>query len=391
MLAARQPSWRSRRWRTLLTTAAGATALAALLAPTGVQADPGNPADVRDAPEGATAEALTTDNLVASLGEDRTGGIYENSDGQIVVAVTDKDAAAAVRATGAMPDLVTYSTAELNAIHSELDERPLVSGTSWGTHTSDNELVVSVDSTVSDADIAEIEAEIAPHGDAARLERIAGDIQLTTSIIGGMGIEDREDPGAYCTLGFNVQNNNGRKYGLTAGHCTREIYLWNRRANDVYIGWSSGSQYVDNFGNDLGTDFGRITYTDRTRPLGTVWVNNAQQQITNSRWPRVNETAKRVGTVSSDLIGKVISTTKTVDVYDPGLGREVRLRNMTYTTHCSKQGDSGGPLFTGTTALGLLSATNTPSNVKCNSSVSQYRSYFTPVQRALNYYGLKVY
>jgi streptogrisin D len=331
-----------------------------------------------------SAEHLTATSLVTTLGDDRTGGIYEDSDGEIVVTVTDKAAAAAVSAAGGSPVLVSYSTTELDAIHAELDELPIMPGTSWGTHVVDNQLVVSVDGTVTDTDLAKIKATTEPHGDAVRIERIAGEIQVMTSIVGGMGISDRDVPGAYCTLGFNVQDNNGRKWGLTAGHCTRYTHLWNRRANGVYIGWSSGSQYP-------GRDFGRIRYTDSTRPLGTVWVNGAEQQITRSRNPVVNEQVKRVGTVSSDLIGKVIATGVTTHAYDPNLGEEVRLTNMTYTTLCSKSGDSGGPLFTDTTALGLLSAGNTPRAVKCSSAVSDYRSWFQPVQPALNYYGLKVY
>ncbi|WP_166345862.1 S1 family peptidase [Phytoactinopolyspora limicola] len=368
----------------MLATAAGTAMLATLLLPSGAQADPDPSSAPLVPPDGTSAEHLTATTLVTTLGDDRTGGIYENSDGEIVVTVTDKATSAAVSAAGAIPEVVAYSTAELNAIHAGLDELPVIGGTAWGTNVPDNQLVVSVDGTVSDTDLAKIKAATAPHGDAVRIERIAGEIQIMTSIVGGMGISDRDAPGAYCSLGFNVQDNNGRKWGLTAGHCTRYTHLWNRRANGVYIGWSSGSQYP-------GRDFGRIRYTDSTRPLGTVWVNGAEQQITNSRNPRVNEKVKRVGTVSSDLIGKVIATGVTTNAYDPNLGENVRLTNMTYTTLCSKSGDSGGPLFTGTTALGLLSAGNTPRAAKCNSAVSDYRTWFQPVQPALNYYGLKVY
>ncbi|MFC7897880.1 trypsin-like serine protease [Streptomyces sp. NPDC057381] len=85
-------------------------------------------------------------------------------------------------------------------------------------------------------------------------------------------------------------------------------------------------------------------------------------------------------------MGQVLSPSVTVTYTDGTV-----LRNMIKTSHCSLPGDSGGPLWSGTYALGILSGGNTPKQAKCNSAVSQYRSYYQPVHWVLAHHGLHAF
>ena len=69
------------------------------------------------APAGINATATS---LAETLGEARSAGSYLDAAGKLVVNVTDADAAAAVRASGATPRLVSRSTAQLNQLMTAL-------------------------------------------------------------------------------------------------------------------------------------------------------------------------------------------------------------------------------------------------------------------------------
>ncbi|MFK4066766.1 hypothetical protein [Streptomyces sp. NPDC029674] len=81
--------------------------------------------------------------LVDRLGDDRTGGVYAK-DGCLVLTVTDQAAAETVRAAGGQPELVERSTAELAAIHDELDKLGAINSTAWGAKADTNQVEVKV-------------------------------------------------------------------------------------------------------------------------------------------------------------------------------------------------------------------------------------------------------
>lgn len=350
--------------------------LAALASPTATA----DPAPITDA---ARARALA-----AEIGDDRTGGVYRNGAGQLVVAVTDEAAAQAVRAEGGVAEIVKYSTAALTSVHAALDRRIAavdpIPNTTWGVDPSTNRVTVEVFDGVSSADEKRLMGVVAGYGDAVRITRLSGTIRPTAyESIGGIGIKSK-DGFSSCTLGFNVRNSSGQKYFVTAGHCaaTDADLWWNREHGGVYLGKRIWFDY-----GGVDKDYAVMEYRNNdVVAYGAVRAFGVDYEITGSRYPNDGESAKRSGAVSSDLVGSVLSPSVTVTYTDGTI-----LKNMIKTSHCSVDGDSGGPLWTGTQALGITSGSNTPDGATCNSTVSEYRSYFQPVHWVLAHHGLSAF
>jgi streptogrisin D len=380
------PAGTSRFHRVITAAALTALLAGALLAAPNAQAAPtptptstpttSAPADDSDVPVTGGISGNDAQALADSLGETRTGGVYLNDDGRMVVTVTDPADAQAISDAGGVPQVVTYSTAKLNSIHTELDTLAgKIPSSSWGVDTSTNQVSVELDSAVSAADAKEVEAVTGKYGDAVRVERIPGELETLTASTGGESIENSAGKGK-CSLGFNVANSAGTKYFLTAGHCVTSDPYWYQSWSGWYLGYNYRHSYP-------GDDFDVVKYDGSVVPYGTV--HHDQQQITNSRYAKDGESVSRAGGVSNDMIGKVlvVSTTATY-----GDGKTVY--GVIKTSNCGKRGDSGGPLYHGTTALGLTSGGNRPDE-PCNDNVSDHRTYYQPVQNVLSYYGLHVY
>ncbi|MCX4700440.1 S1 family peptidase [Streptomyces sp. NBC_01373] len=326
--------------------------------------------------------------LAAKVGDDRTGGVYYGDAGQLVVAVTDEATARAVRAEGGVAEIVKYSTAALTSVHATLDQRIAeadpIPNTSWGVDPSTNQVTVEIFDGVSAADEKRLMDLVAGYGDAVRVEKLTGTIRPTAyESIGGIGIVSKEG-GSGCTLGFNVRDSSGQKYFVTAGHCadTTADLWWNRENGNHYLGKRIWFDY-----GGIDKDYAVMDYrNDEIVAYGAVRAAGTEYEITDSRYPNAGESAKRAGAVSSDLVGEVLSPSETVTYSDGTV-----LKNMIETSHCALPGDSGGPLWTGTQALGITSATTTPSSASCNSAQSQYRTYFQPVHWVLAHHGLSAF
>ncbi|WP_411080723.1 S1 family peptidase [Streptomyces sp. cmx-18-6] len=326
------------------------------------------------------AEAVS---LAAGLGDDRTAGVYYRDD-RLVVGVTDRAAAAAVESAGGTPEIVDHSAAELDSVQEELDQLPVIANTAWGMDPSTNQVSVEIYDGVPAADLARIEELAAAHGDAVRIERVTGTVEpaATYEMRGGIGITSN---GRRCSAAFNVQNNAGKKFFLTAGHCMLGgFYDWSRTNGHI----SLGRQVSFGYGGD-GGDQAVVEYRNSSvKPYGVIqYKNGTEGQITNSRYAYDGEKVKRVGTMSQDLVGMVLVPSMTVNY-----GDGVSLRHMIKTSLCLKSGDSGGALFTGTTALGISSAGNYVDKPCGDSDAQSDRSsFYHPVQKVLNNRGLKVY
>lgn len=342
--------------------------------------------DTAPVPFTSSAQAIA---LADELGSDHTAGVYYR-EGRLVVAVTDQATAASVRAAGGTTEIVAHSMTELTSAQVDLDELAGIPNTSWGVDPSSNRVVVKVYDGVSESDRTRINEVASAHGDAVQVEKHAGEIKSTAyALRGGLGIV--AESGGWvrtCSAGFNATANDGdlstgTRYMLTAGHCMNGgYYTWNRRNGDIPLGTVADWEYepgdwavVPITKPDIAAD-GMVQYKDGTA-----------SQITGSRWAVDNETVKRVGTMSQDLVGMVLNPSVTVN-YVGG----VTLYNMIEASNCTVSGDSGGPLFTGTTALGLNSGGNY-ANKPCGDTDSQVdrASFYHPVQDVLNRKNLRVY
>ncbi|WP_446219801.1 S1 family peptidase [Micromonospora sp. IBHARD004] len=344
--------------RRAVTVAVAGTLVAGSLLGVPAQAAPSSPAS----PDAAA-------NLATRLG-DRAAGTYADASGRMVVAVTDDAAAREVRAAGATPKLVARGAAVLNRAAAELERSAKIPGTAWWTDPATNQVVVSVDSTVTGAKLDKVKAAAARTGGAVRIEAEAG--VLSTRINGGQAIY--AGGGGRCSLGFNVRNSAGTYYFLTAGHCTNISASWYTNSSQTtYIGPRAGTSFP-------GNDYGIVRYsnTSLTHP-GTVYLyNGTSRDITGAGNAYVGQSVSRSGSTTGVHGGSVTALNATVNYAEGSVSGLIR------TTVCAEPGDSGGSLFAGNTALGLTSG----GSGNCSSGGT---TYFQPVTEALSVYGVSVY
>ncbi|WP_410539145.1 S1 family peptidase [Streptomyces sp. KL2] len=236
-----------------------------------------------------------------------------------------------------------------------------VAGTAWYTDKATNTLVVTVDSTVSQSEIAKIKKTAGAGAEAIRIERTPG--KFNKLISGGDAIYSG---GGRCSLGFNVRSSSGVDYFLTAGHCTNGTSSWSNGSST--IGSTAGSSFPNN-------DYGIVRYTSSISRPGTV----GNQDIARAANPSVGQTVYRRGSTTGTHSGRVTGLNATVNY---GGGDVVY--GMIQTNVCAEPGDSGGPLYYGTTAFGLTSG----GSGNCRTGGT---TFYQPVVEALNAYGVSVY
>ncbi len=339
--------------RAALTVAAGLLAVSGLAAP----AD-----QASAAPADADLSALAI-ILSERLGT-RTAGSYQDG-GKLVVTVTDGATARSARAAGAVPRLVSRSGADLARATAQLQRTASIPGTAWMVDPATNQVLVSADSTVTGAKLAQLTGVMERLGGAVRLERLAG--TLSTRITGGDAIYGG---GFRCSLGFNV-NRGGTAYFLTAGHCANAGATWSGPGGQV-LGTRVGSSFP-------GNDYALIQYTANvSRPGAVNLYNGTTRDISTAGNPYVGQTVGRSGSTTGVHRGTVTGLNATVN-YPQG-----QVSGLIRTTVCAEGGDSGGALFANNTALGLTSG----GSGNCSSGGN---TYFQPVTEALSVYGVAVY
>ncbi|MBP0933569.1 S1 family peptidase [Streptomyces sp. KCTC 0041BP] len=239
-----------------------------------------------------------------------------------------------------------------------------VGGTAWHTDPATGTLVVSADSTVSEASLAKIRREAGADAAALRIERIPG--KLTKLVSGGDAIYATS---WRCSLGFNVRSGS-TYYALTAGHCTDGAGTWwSDSARTAVVGSTVGSSFPTN-------DYGLVKYASNTPvPPGTV----GSQDITSAVDPTLNMSVSRRGSTTGIHSGTVTGLNATVNY-----GGGDIVYGMIRTNVCAEPGDSGGPLYSGARAVGLTSG----GSGNCSSGGT---TFFQPVVEALSAYGVSVY
>jgi hypothetical protein len=265
------------------------------------------------------------------------------------------------------PHQTRYTAAQLAAATNALNAHARIPGTAWATEPQRNQVVVSVDRSVSAADQARLARVIKPYGGAVRVEHLSG--TLHTYIAGGDAIYG----GQYrCSLGFNVRSGS-TYYFLTAGHCGNIASTWySNSAHTKLLGSTAGSSFP-------GNDYAIVRYASGVAHAGTVDLyNGTSQDITSSANAFVGESVKRSGSTTGVHSGTVQALNATVNY------AEGTVSGLIKTNVCAEGGDSGGSLFDGTKALGLTSG----GSGNCSSGGT---TYFQPVTEALSVYGVSVY
>ncbi|WP_405609995.1 S1 family peptidase [Streptomyces sp. NBC_01508] len=234
-----------------------------------------------------------------------------------------------------------------------------VAGTAWYTDKATGKIVVTADSTVSKAELAEVKSALSDSEAGLTIKRTPG--KFSKLIAGGEAITTG---GARCSLGFNVTNGS-TNYALTAGHCTNIGSSWS-------IGTTTGSSFP-------GNDYGIIQHSNPGAADGRVSLyNGSYQEITGAGNASVGQSVQRSGSTTGLHGGSVTGLNATVNYGADGV-----VTGMIQTNVCAEPGDSGGALFAGTTALGLTSG----GSGNCSSGGT---TFFQPVTEALSAYGVSI-
>jgi streptogrisin B len=239
-------------------------------------------------------------------------------------------------------------------------------GTAWGVDTATNQVVVTVDSSVSGARLAKVKATVRGLAGSARLEFARGTF-TTLAVIGGDAIYGSR---YRCSLGFNVRSGS-TYYFLTAGHCGKaEARWWTSANHSTLLGDTVSASFP-------GKDYALVRYdasyaVDTTGSAGNVNIASAANAF-------VGENVTRDGSTTGIHSGTVTALNVTVHYQSGGT-----VRGLIQTTVCAEPGDSGGPLYDGTKAIGLTSG----GSGDCRSGGT---TFFQPVTAALQAYGVQVY
>ncbi|MFI9614007.1 S1 family peptidase [Streptomyces sp. NPDC052023] len=258
----------------------------------------------------------------------------------------------------------TFSAAELKGVSGSVLEAD-VPGTAWAVDSKTNRVLVTVDSTVSQAEIAEIKRQAGDDAGALTIKRTPG--TFSKLIQGGDAIYASS---WRCSLGFNVRASSGTEYFLTAGHCTDGAGTWySNSGRTTVIGSTAGSSFP-------GNDYGIVRYSGSVSRPGTA--NGVD--ITRAATPSVGTTVIRDGSTTGTHSGRVTALNATVNY-----GGGDIVSGLIQTTVCAEPGDSGGPLYgSNGTAYGLTSG----GSGNCSSGGT---TFFQPVTEALSAYGVSVY
>ncbi|MFF5552520.1 S1 family peptidase [Streptomyces olivaceoviridis] len=273
-------------------------------------------------------------------------------------------AAAFAAPTANASDVHTFSATQLTKASDSVRQAD-VPGTAWAVDSKTGRVVVTVDSTVSQAEIAKIKKQAGANADALVVKHTPG--KFNKLISGGDAIYASS---WRCSLGFNVQDSSGNYYFLTAGHCTDGAGTWwSNSSHTTTLGTTAGSSFP-------GNDYGIVRYTNTSvTKSGAV----GSQDITSAATPSVGTTVYRRGSTTGTHSGRVTALNATVNY-----GGGDIVSGLIQTTVCAEPGDSGGPLYGGTTAYGLTSG----GSGDCTSGGT---TFFQPVTEALSAYGVHVY
>jgi len=282
-----------------------------------------------------------------------------------LIAVTSGLAAAAALAVPAasataQPAPTNSATALTSASHALRTAH--VGGTAWYVDKKADKVVVTVDRTVSKAEIAKIKKEAGPNAGSLKIKHTAG--KFTKLIQGGDAIWGS---GYRCSLGFNVTDGSAN-YFITAGHCGNAVGTWYSDSGQTsLIGPTVSSSFP-------GNDYALVRYDGSVSPEGSA----GGVDITGAADASVGMQVTRYGSTTGAHGGTVTGLNATVDYGADGV-----VTGMIQTDVCAEPGDSGGSLVSGNSAVGLTSG----GSGNCTSGGT---TFFQPVPEALSAYGVSL-
>ena len=171
----------------------------------------------------------------------------------------------------------------VNAALAAIERAIPFAGAAWGVDTRANQILVTVDSTVTGARLAEGEGSGPGPRRRGAAEFAAGTF-TSYAVIGGDAIYGSK---YRCSLGFNVRSGS-TYYFLTAGHCGKPEHRWWTSANhSTLLGDTTSASFP-------GNDYAIVRYAagyavDTPGLAGNVNISGAAQCVRRACQSRATE------------------------------------------------------------------------------------------------------
>jgi streptogrisin C len=311
-------------------------------------------------------------DLERRLGADAAGSYIDRATGDLVVNVTDASVAPQVRAEGATPRNVSYTSAQLETARSAAVRRVGTDVVESAVDPVTNRAVLTVATSRVEA------ARRAVAGlSGVRVEGTDARVTTQANVYGGQQIEFS---GYVCSLGFNATKG-GANVFITAGHCA-EGYQTFRRSG-VTLGTTQAYSFP-------GNDYAYSSLTSSWTGMAAVdMYDGYARSVTGSSSAAVGSAVCKSGRTTGWTCGSIQSKNVTVN-YNNGDGTYSTVSGLTKSNTCTEGGDSGGSWMSGTLAQGVTSGgAGYGAGAVCGEKVGQPNiAYFQPVGEILSAYGL---
>ncbi|ASU81615.1 S1 family peptidase [Nocardiopsis gilva YIM 90087] len=320
----------------------------------------------------------TERELRSALGPDFGGAVFDADTRELTVAVTDPDAAEAVRDAGAQARVVTYGEDALGRVMDELNGSvgtgyPGVTG--WYPDVEQDAVVMTVLPGGSD-DAQQAIAAAGVDPEAVVISEVTEPPRTFVDIVGGdpYFINDQ----SRCSIGFGVTEGPGATDGsddnggfVTAGHCGS---VGSTASSSVP---AEGSEATGTFVRSMfpGDDMAFVGETVNWTP--TAQVRSSPEDVAGSEEASVGASVCRSGSTSGWRCGEVLAKDQTV-IYEQGI-----VFGLTHTSACAERGDSGGPFMSDDQAQGVLSG-------GMGNCVEGGSTFFQPVNEILDRWNLEL-
>jgi streptogrisin C len=310
------------------------------------------------------AAPVVEKTLRARLGSTFAGAWIPDGATRLTVAVTDRKAAATVRAEGADPAIVAHSAGDLASARTKLDRNSAHAAAAevrgWYVDVPGNRVVVLAAPDATDRAQAFARAS----GAGAVTVQTAAEQPRTMYDIRG-GDQYVINGNTLCSIGFAVAGG-----FVSAGHCGG--------AGSPTLGYNNVAQGTFAASVFPGHDYSWIQTNGNWTPQ--PWVNNysgGNVLVAGSQEAAIGSSICRSGRTSGWHCGTLLGKNETI-VYAQG-----SVSGLSRSDACAEPGDSGGSWISGNQAQGVTSG----GTGNCTSGGTMW---FQPVNPILSTYGLSL-
>ncbi|GAA4579270.1 alpha-lytic protease prodomain-containing protein [Planotetraspora phitsanulokensis] len=316
---------------------------------------------LRNEARASASEAVLRNRLGDSYGGAWVTGPASET---FVVATTDASESTAITESGATPQVVKHSVAELTASKEALDRHSSTAPLStpvWYVDVRGNRVVVLTSQpSEADAFVARSGADIS----LADVERSDERPRTYLDVRGGDAYYINGS--SRCSVGFAITRGTTNGF-VSAGHCAD--------AGNATTGYNQAAQGTFQGSSFPGNDYSWVAVNSDWTPVPYVGSGGGNVTVRGSAVAVVGASVCRSGSTTGWHCGTVEQRDASV-AYSQGTVSGVIRTNV-----CAEPGDSGGSFISGSQAQGVTSG----GSGDCTSGGT---TYFQPVNEILSAYGL---